>query len=294
MFAGGVDECTTGDDSDWKYLCTHDLGAYRNGFKCDQATQQGEAPVCFNNQNRRACCCDPDGDCKDGTDDWCCAGSLPPQHQQGQCLESTLRPHFCTTDDVGREHGRLQCAPTTTNKPLRIICSTGVPACCCDIDGECMSDGTDDWCCPEAGHCVEGHACKFVCTHNKATPAFPDTEGGPGGGGREGGTGATPMHNKNKRKQCTLPFQGEPPLCSSGQPALCCDPDGSCLDGDDAWCCAGPASSHDHSTIAVDGTVYQAAKTKPKTKVRTLVLSYVASGMGGRVSVHPNNTLVSA
>ena len=142
--------CTGADD---KYFCTHDQGAYRFKFKCitletrtsTTTTSQGVAPTC--SSGLQACCCDSDGDCTDGTDDWCCPNSLPAQHMRGQCIESSSQPHFCSNDDFIRS-GRTQCkaaatftATATTANQQPVCPATSVPACCCDIDDDC-TDGT--------------------------------------------------------------------------------------------------------------------------------------------------------
>ena len=130
----------------------------------------------------------------------------------------------------------IKTATATTTNQQPVCPDTLTPACCCDIDDDC-SDGDDDWCCPAAGHCVAKDSdCKYICTHDEDLEAHPLHDNG--GADSDGGAGNNGAKQQSRRPRCSAEFtqQGEAPTCTNGADALCCDIDGSCLDGDDDWC----------------------------------------------------------
>ena len=126
--------------------------------------------------------------------------------------------------------------------------------------------------------CEESPTNFFFCTHNTdglAPERLDGTFGGP---------------------ECSNEtVLGQTPVCPNGGPACCCDPDGFCTDGTDAWCCrvdcpagkgtsctkAQPASDQwtnveDVVGADMDGLKYTSIGSQPITKINTILLPNVS------------------
>ena len=114
--------------------------------------------------------------------------------------------------------------------------------------------------------------------------------------------------DKRSRPKCSLHFtqQGEAPTCGDGRDALCCDKDGSCLDGDDDWCCKiedGPRNGSSNTIGDGKKQVPQQQQLQEETitasifstgevKVQTLTLRFRQTGGGtGKRLAKGNNSL---
>jgi hypothetical protein len=122
-----VTELNVGDLGPTAQLCTNETG-----------------PPCPNGDI--AVCCDADGSCFDGDDDWCCDDHTNQHNTEFYCsFDGTQHAH---------EHAAAMGSALCPHRDAP-ACPAGGHATCCDEDLDCW-DGDDEWCC-------DGF---FYCTHD--------------------------------------------------------------------------------------------------------------------------------
>ena len=77
-------------------------------------------------------------------------------------------------------------------------------------------------------------------------------------------------HDPNYRTTCEEGTSGMPPTCEDGSRACCCDVDGTCVDGDDDWCCHGDEYEDTPCADCCDGGALRRARRALKFGMHTV------------------------
>ena len=77
-------------------------------------------------------------------------------------------------------------------------------------------------------------------------------------------------HDPNYRTTCEEGTSGLPPTCEDGSRACCCDVDGTCVDGDDDWCCHGDEYEDTPCADCCDGGALRRARRALKFGMHTV------------------------